>query len=114
MIMIIFISIYFKGDNMDKIKAINLLISLEKRQGEHNGRWEMNEYILEDLCYTYFDDITAIADECHINYGTDEEIEKELKEYEKDCIFPRDEWTFDLKQKIEEYLINIILGDNNE
>ena len=101
---------------MDKIEAMNLLMLLERRQGELNGRWE-NEYIIEDSSYRYFYDITEIADKCKIEYGNEDKIEKEIEEIEKDtnCVNARERWTYILFKNIEEFLCDIILrNDINE
>lgn len=114
MIMNIFISIYFKiGDNMmTKKEAVYKLIELSKIQGEHNGRWEFEA--IDYSSDVYFEAVTSLADTIGFEYAKGEEFQAELKEYEEECANVYDGWTFDLKEKIEDYLINIILGDNDE
>lgn len=100
---------------MNKKQALELLIKLEVAQGEHNGRWE-NEYIQEDSSYRYFDDVTTIADMCGIEYLHGSALDDKIEELRNttDYVEPYDEYGAEIKQKVENKLINIILGDNDE
>lgn len=97
---------------MDKREAINYLIELSKKQGEHNGRWE-NEYIQEESAMIYCDDMKEIADDIGIEYAKGDDFIEELEELEEDidCFNAYDEWGFMLQQKLEKHLINVIMGE---
>lgn len=97
---------------MTKKEAIYKLIELSTIQGEHNGRWEYE--VIDYSSDVYFEEVTLLADTIGFEYAKGEQFEAELKEYEEESINVYDGWTFNLKEKIEEYLINIILGDNDE
>ena len=95
---------------MDKQEAVKTLITLETKQGEHNGRWE-DGYNIKYSTAIYYNDITQIADELDIPYAKLKDLDKELIDIKNnDCDYPLDMWTFLLKEKIEEYLIKIILN----
>ena len=96
---------------MDRREAINYLIELSKKQGEHNGRWE-NEYIQEESAMIYCDDMKEIADGVGIEYAKGDDFIEELEELEKniDCFNAHDEWGFMLQQKLEKHFINIIMA----
>lgn len=97
---------------MDRREAINYLIELSKKQGEHNGRWE-NEYVQEESAMRYCYDMKEIADCVGVEYAKDDDFVKELDELKEDidCFNPYDEWGFILQQKLEKHLINIIMGE---
>lgn len=98
------------GDNMDKMEAITELINLSEKQGEHNGRWE-DECNIEYTSEIYYEDITMIADRCGIKYAKGDNFDHELEIIEEDneYINALDGWTFELKEKIETYLIKTIM-----
>lgn len=95
---------------MEKHEALNYLIEVEKKQGEHNGRWESEAF--EYTTERYYRDITGIADNIGISYAKGDEFKKEIERLKKseDCFNALDEWTFMLTCNIEKYLINIILS----
>ena len=97
---------------MNKREAINYLIELSIKQGEHNGRWE-NEYIQEESAMIYCDDMQRIADDIGIEYAKGDDFIEELEELKEDidCFNAYDEWGFILQQKLEKHLINIIMGE---
>lgn len=97
-------------DKDEKKEALRLLMDLERAQGEHNGRWE-DELNIEDSSLQYFEDVTSIADEIGMEYAKGDSLEFELMQYETDgfCVNKYDAWTFALFEKIEEYLVDIIL-----
>lgn len=96
-----------------KKEAVYKLIELSKIQGEHNGRWYYE--VIDYSSDIYFEEVTSLADTINFKYAKGKEFEAELKEYEEESANVYDGWTFDLKEKIEDYLVDIILnGDDNE
>jgi len=91
---------------MNKQIVIKDLIRISKRQGEHEGRWEENEYNREEECEDYLSEMMSYADDYGIQYG---ELE-EYREFDNEAEFELQEHLgYYLFEELTEKLMNELL-----
>lgn len=87
-------------------KFIIDLIDIAKRQGEHEGRWDADEFNREEECEDYLSVMMSYADDYGIKYG---ELE-EYRQFDEDVEFELQEHLgFYLFEKLTEKLMNELL-----
>ena len=91
---------------MDKQIVVKDLIRISKRQGEHEGRWDADEFNREEECEDYLFVMMSYADDYGIRYG---ELE-DYREFDDDEEFElQRNLGFYLFEKLSEKLMNELL-----